>query len=84
MMGYNVRTQREARAMVTEGGWLGRCFGSRRSAPVNIACAAFAGFLALGAALMFVGAEGITAQEYWTQVSPLMMGILGYLFGQMR
>ena len=84
MLHHNVGTQREARAMVTEGGLLGRCFGSRRSAPVNIACAGFAALVALGAALMFVGAEGITAQGYWTEISPLMMGILGYLFGRTR
>lgn len=81
-MGQNLPTEREARAMVTESGWLGRCFGSRRSAPVNIACAALAGFLALGAALTFVGADGITATEYWAEVKPMIALIFGYLFAQ--
>lgn len=82
MNAEKVRTEKEAKAMVVEAGWLGRCFGSTRSAPVNIAGAVLGGLLLLGAALMFFDSNGMTASEYWKLVAPMITLILGYLFAK--
>jgi len=75
-------TQDEARAMVMEGGWLGRCFGSMRTAPANIAGATLAALVILGGALLFFDSKGMTSAEYWKAVTPIITLILGYLFAK--
>jgi hypothetical protein len=75
-------TQDEARAMVMEGGFLGRCFGSVRTAPVNIAGATLAALVILGGALLFFDSKGMTSAEYWKLVTPVITLILGYLFAK--
>ena len=58
----------EASARIQEAGWLGRCFGSARNAPINILGLTLVLIFALGAAAMFFGASGMTAVQYWTLV----------------
>jgi hypothetical protein len=72
----------DAKAMITESGWLGRCFGSRRSAPVNIACAVLCALLALGAIISFWPPADMKPTEFWAKTTPLITLIFGYLFGK--
>lgn len=64
-------------------GWLGRCFGAAKNAPLNIAGLVVIVLLGSGVALLFVDRPAIPAGEYWKIVAvPLFSLALGYLFGK--
>jgi hypothetical protein len=74
----SVSLERAAKAKLREAGLLGLCFGSTRSAPVNIA-----GITVVALVVpLFVPMNGISADEYWRVVAPVMTLVLGYLFGR--
>lgn len=71
----------ESKKMDLEAGWVGKCFGSKTIAPINIA-GAFVMFLVIsGIAVLFFNSS-IQATEYWKIIAPLLTLALGYLFGK--
>lgn len=72
----------QSKAMDLESGWLGRCFGSARNAPLNIAGLAVALLLGTGVLLLFIDSKAMAAVEYWKLMVPILTLILGYLFGK--
>ena len=73
--------QLRKREMDLEAGWLGRLFGSARTAPFNIG-----GFVIVVLVVAFVVVlfrEGLgVAGEFLKLVGPLITLILGYAFGR--
>ena len=71
----------ESKKMDLEAGWVGKCFGSKSIAPINIA-GIFVMFLVIsGIAVLFFDSS-IQASEYWKIIGPLLTLALGYLFGK--
>jgi hypothetical protein len=71
----------ESKKMDLEAGWIGKCFGSRINAPLNIA-GVFVMLLAVsGVAVLFTSCS-IPASEYWKTIAPLMTMAMGYIFGK--
>jgi len=72
----------QSKAMDLESGWLGRCFGSARNAPLNIAGLTVTLLIGTGVALLFIESKAMAAAEYWKLMLPILTLILGYLFGR--
>lgn len=67
--------------MDLDAGLLGKCFGSKSTAPTNITGIFLMSILASGVAVLFFNSS-IQAGEYWKIIVPLMTLALGYLFGK--
>ena len=70
-----------SKQMDLDAGWLGRCFGSGKNAPMNIAGSLVLLLTASGVAVLFLQAA-IPAAEYWKIIVPLLMLVMGYVFGK--
>ena len=64
-----------------EAGWLGRCFGTSKNAPLNIAGLAILLLLGSGVATLFIQ-TAIPAVDYWKIVVPLITLVMGFVFGR--
>ena len=71
----------ESKKLDLESGILGKCFGSRSNAPMNIAGLFVTLLLVAGIAVLFVSCT-IPAGEFWKIIAPLMTMVMGYLFGK--
>jgi hypothetical protein len=71
-----------SKAMDLEYGWLGRCFGNARNAPVNIAGLTVVLLLGTGVAMLFFESKNMLSSDYWKLITPILTLILGYLFGK--
>lgn len=70
-----------SKQMDLEAGWLGRCFGSGRNAPMNIA-GLFVLLLAGSGIIVLFVTSAIPAAEYWKIIVPLLTLVMGYVFGK--
>ncbi|MDX7784868.1 hypothetical protein [Aeromonas caviae] len=72
----------EEKKLDLEAGFLGRFFGSKSSAPSNIAGLTILSLIfisLLGTAIKF---DGLETSELWKITTPMITLILGYLFGK--
>jgi len=72
----------KSKGMDLESGWLGKLFGSSKTAPSNIAGLSLLLLLSPGIALLFTAGTAMTAGDYWKLITPIITLILGYLFGK--
>ncbi len=70
-----------AKEMDLEAGWLGRCFGGRSNAPMNIAGLLVVLLLGSGIAVLFFQ-NAMGAADYWKTIVPLVTLVMGYVFGK--
>lgn len=71
----------EEKKMYLESGLLGRVFGARDSAPMNISGLVVCLFVATGVGIVIL--RGVNESvEYFKIVMPLISLVLGYLFGK--
>lgn len=70
-----------SKQMDLDAGWLGRCFGSGKNAPMNIAGTLVLILAASGIAVLFLQ-SAIPATEYWKIIVPLLTLVIGYVFGK--
>ena len=70
-----------SKQMDLDAGWLGRCFGSGKNAPMNIAGTLVLLLLASGIAVLFFQ-SAIPASDYWKIIVPLLTLVMGYVFGK--
>jgi hypothetical protein len=68
--------------MELEAGALGKFFGSSKNAPQNIAGLIGVMLVLSGLVAVFKPVEGVKPDEFWKIISPLIAGVLGYLFGR--
>jgi len=71
----------ESKKLDLDSGLLGKCFGSKSNAPMNIAGLFVTLLLFAGIAVLFIGCS-IPAGEFWKIIAPLMTMVMGYLFGK--
>ena len=71
----------KSKEMDLESGWLGRCFGSNKNAPMNIAGSSIFLLICSGIAVLFFS-SAIPASEYWKLIVPLLTLVMGYIFGK--
>lgn len=67
--------------MDLEAGLLGKCFGTGKSAPLNIAGIVLILLVATGILVLFVQ-SAMPANEYWKIAVPLISLVIGFIFGQ--
>lgn len=70
-----------SKQMDLDAGWLGRCFGAGRNAPMNIAGSLVLILVGSGVGVLFLGGS-IPAGEYWRIIVPLLTLVMGYIFGK--
>ena len=70
-----------SKQMDLDAGWLGRCFGSGKNAPMNIAGTLVLLLAASGIAVLFFQ-SAIAAAEYWKIIVPLLTLVMGFVFGK--
>jgi len=70
-----------SKEMDLEAGWLGRCFGTSKNAPLNIAGLVVALLVGSGVAVLFFQ-SAIPAAEYWKITVPLITLVMGFIFGK--
>lgn len=70
-----------SKQMDLEAGWLGRCFGSGKNAPLNIAGILVVALVLSGIATLFVQTS-IAAADYWRLIVPLLTLVMGFVFGK--
>ena len=70
-----------SKEMDLDHGWLGRCFGSSKNAPQNIAGLLIVLLAGSGVLVLFFETK-IPVGEYWTIIVPLLTLIMGYIFGE--
>ena len=83
---YNKTPDQEAfvlrsKQMDLEAGWLGKCFGSRANAPLNIAGLLVVLLVGSGILVLFLQ-SAIPSPEYWKVIVPLLTLVMGYVFGK--
>lgn len=70
-----------SKEMDLESGWLGKYFGGRFNAPMNIAGFLVTLLVGSGIAVLFFQ-SAIPAAEYWRSIIPLLTLVMGYVFGK--
>ncbi len=70
-----------SKEMDLEAGWLGRCFGTGKNAPLNIAGLVVVLLVGAGLAVLFLQ-SAIPAPEYWKIAVPLITLVMGFIFGK--
>lgn len=70
-----------SKEMDLEAGWLGRCFGTSKNAPMNIAGLVVVLLVVAGLATMFIQ-SALPATEYWKMAVPLITLVMGFVFGK--
>jgi hypothetical protein len=70
-----------SKEMDLEAGWLGRCFGTSKNAPLNIAGLVVLTLVATGVATLFLQ-SALSAAEYWKIAVPLITLVMGFIFGK--
>lgn len=70
-----------SKEMDLEAGWLGRCFGTSKNAPLNIAGLVVVLLVGAGLAVLFFQ-SAIPALEYWKIAIPLITLVMGFIFGK--
>ena len=70
-----------SKEMDLEAGWLGKCFGGRSNAPLNIAGLLVVLLVGSGISVLFFQ-SAIPAPEYWKIIVPLLTLVMGYVFGK--
>lgn len=75
------KTALKAKEMDLQVGWLGKIFGSAENAPNNI-CGIVALILVAVACVVCIWPTQIQPTEYLCTMLPVVMTILGYLFGK--
>lgn len=70
-----------SKQMDLDAGWLGRCFGSGKNAPMNIAGTLVLLLAASGITVLFFQ-SAIPAADYWRIIVPLLTLVMGYVFGK--
>ena len=70
-----------SKEMDLEAGWLGKCFGGRATAPLNIAGLFVVLLAGSGISVLFLE-SAIPAPEYWKTIVPLLTLVMGYVFGK--
>lgn len=69
-----------SKEMDLEAGWLGRCFGTSKNAPLNIAGLIVVLLVSAGLVVLFIP-SAIPALEYWKIAVPLITLVMGFIFG---
>jgi len=67
--------------MDLEAGWLGRCFGTSKNAPMNIAGLVVVLLVLAGLATMFIQ-SALPSADYWKIAVPLITLVMGFIFGK--
>jgi hypothetical protein len=70
-----------SKEMDLEAGWLGKCFGGRSNAPLNIAGLLVVLLVGSGVSVLFFE-SAISPPEYWKIIIPLLTLVMGYMFGK--
>ena len=70
-----------SKEMDLEAGWLGRCFGTSKNAPLNIAGLVVILLVGAGLAVLFLQ-SAIPAADYWKIAVPLITLVMGFIFGK--
>lgn len=70
-----------SKEMSLQAGWLGRIFGAKHNAPLNIAGLAVLLLVGSGVLVLFCQ-SAIPASEYWKIIVPLVTLVMGYIFGK--
>lgn len=70
-----------SKEMDLEAGWLGRCFGTSKNAPLNIAGLVVVLLVGAGLAVLFIQ-SALPAAEYWKIAVPLITLVMGFIFGK--
>lgn len=71
----------KSKEMDLEAGFLGRCFGSRANAPMNIAGSLIFLLTISGIVVLFCSSS-IPPADYWKIIVPIITLALGYVFGK--
>jgi hypothetical protein len=71
----------KVKEMDLEAGWLGKCFGTSKNSPLNIAGFVLIILVVAGVLVLFIQSS-IAAIDYWKIVSPLIALVMGFVFGK--